>query len=223
MNRRSFLHAAGLSAVGLGLLSTPLGALAQYSRSPGMQASPNNTVILELANFNCSRCRAVNDQYQRMHQAAREHGYDMRFAPVVWEQQPLWPDRVYYAFRDLYPEAESLARNALFDGIHREGMRFENLEQVLAYFERRQVPQAALSVYPNFNAAQLAERANSEDVLFSEIKASRLIEQSGAEEVPVFMWVRDGEVIHAITPAEANGDARALVQLVLRTIINPTP
>lgn len=221
MNRRDFLHALGISGAGLGLLSTPLGAAAQYSRSPGMRASPKDIVILELVNFSCSRCRAVNDQYSRLHQTAREHGYDLRFAPVAWEQQSLWPDRVYYAFRDLYPEVEHLARTAIFDGIHREGMRFENLEQVLAYFERRQVPQAALSVYQGFNAAELADRANSDDVILSEVKAARLIEQSGAEEVPVFLWIQGGEIVHAVTPAEANGDPRALVQLVLRTIINP--
>lgn len=221
MNRRKFLHTLGLSGAGASLLSTPLGALAQYSSSPGMRASPKDIVILELVNFGCSRCRAVNDQYPRLQQVAREQGYDLRFAPVTWEQQSLWPDRVYYAFRDLYPEAEHLARSAIFDGIHREGMRFENLEQVLAYFDRRQVPQAALSIYQGFNAAELAERANSEDVLLSEVKAARLLEQAGADEVPVFLWIRGGEIIHAVTPAEVNGEPRALVQLVLRTIINP--
>lgn len=221
MNRRKFLHTLGLSGAGLGLLSAPLGTLAQYSNSPGMRASPNGIVILELVNFGCSRCRAVNDQYSRLQQAARDHGYDLRFAPVAWEQQSLWPNRVYYAFRDLYPEAEHLARNTIFEGMHREGLRFENLEQVLSYFDRRRLHQAALEIYPSFNAVNLAERANSDDVLFSEVKAARLIEQSGSEEVPVFLWIQDAEVVHAVTPAEANGDPRALVQLVLRTIAAP--
>lgn len=213
MKRRDFLRAG---AVGLALLpAAPV--LAQYSTSPGLPASASGIVVVELANFSCNRCRTVNDHFDRLHRAAREVGHDLRFAPVAWEGQSLWPDRTYYATRDLFPAAESLIRNAMFDGLQREGMLFENISQVLAYLERRQVPEKALKLDPNFSLAAIADRANSDDTMLSEAKAGRLVNMSGAEAVPVFVWVQDGQVINAISPREA-AEPIGLVQLVYQAL-----
>lgn len=213
MNRRNFLLAG---AAGLTL---PFGnALAQYSRSPGLPASPTGVVVVELANFYCNRCRAANDHYDRLVQTAQSMGVDMRFAPVSWEGQSLWPDRTYYATRDLFPAAEGLIRNAMFDGLQREGMIFETLSQVIAYLERRQVTEKALKLDAKFSLASIAERAISDDTMVAEAKAGRLINLTGAEEVPVFIWVKDGEILKAKSPRDAN-DALSLVQLVYREML----
>lgn len=219
MNRRSFLSAAG----GLGLLASPLGAMAQiapYNLSPGLPASPSDTVIVELANFNCSRCHAVNSHFDRLKDAARSRGVDLRFAPLVWERESQWPDRVYYSWRDLYPESEKIIRDVIFDGIHREGMRFEDLAQTTAYIVRRQITERALLINPNFDMDTLVARANTDIGLLSEIKASRLVEQSGAQELPVFMWIAGGEVLHVVSPDEAGNDPRAIAQLMHHTILS---
>lgn len=213
MNRRQFLRAG---VTGLAMLPAAR-ALAQYSTSPGLPASASGIVIVELANFYCNRCRTVNDHFERLQQTARAVGHDMRFAPVVWEGQSLWPDRTYYATRDLFPETEALVRNAMFDGLQREGMLFESVSQVLAYLERRQVPEKALKLNPKFSLAAIAERAASDDTMVSEAKAGRLVNMSGAEEVPVFVWVQDGQVIKTISPRDA-AEPIGLVQLTYREL-----
>jgi hypothetical protein len=168
----------------------------------------------------------VNDHFDRLQRTARAVGHDLRFAPVIWEGQSQWPDRTYYATRDLFPAAEGLIRNAMFDGLQREGMLFESISQVLAYLERRQVPEQAVKLDPKFSLAAVAERANSEDTLLSEAKAGRLVNMSGAEEVPVFVWVQDGQVIKTVSPREA-AEPIGLVQLVYReltkNVAQPTP
>lgn len=216
MNRRTFLHIAAASA----LLLPAMGAFAQssqYSTSPGLPSSPSGVVVVMLANFFCPRCRTVNDQYTRLFQAARDSGVDMRFAPVSWKGQTLWPDRVFYATRDLYPGTEGLIRNAMFDGLQREGMIFESVAQVVAYLERRQVTEDALKVDPNFNLANIAERASSDEAMLAEAKAGRLINMSGAEDVPVFVWLKDGEVVKSISPRDA-ADPLGLAQRVYREL-----
>jgi hypothetical protein len=170
-----------------------------------------------LANFFCPRCRSVNDQYDRLFQAAREVGNDMRFAPVSWKGQSQWPDRIYYATRALYPTTEALVRNAMFDGLQREGMIFESVAQVVAYLERRQVTEAALKLDPNFSLANIAQRASGDETLLSEAKAGRLINMSGAEEVPVFVWVKDGNVIKTLSPRDV-ADPVGLAQRVYREL-----
>jgi thiol-disulfide isomerase/thioredoxin len=216
VNRRTFLRIAAASA----LLLPAAGAFAQssqYNTSPGLPSSPSGVVVVMLANFFCPRCRTVNDHYDRLLQTAREGGTDMRFAPVSWKGQTLWPDRVYYAARDLYPSTESLIRNAMFDGLQREGMIFESVAQVVAYLERRQVTEAALKLDPNFNLANIAERAAADETMLAEAKAGRLVNMSGAEDVPVFVWLKDGDVIKAISPRDA-ADPVGLAQRVYREL-----
>ena len=168
MNRRNFM-----SSIGLAALAAATGTAMAQSTSPGLRASASGIVVVELANFHCNRCRNVNDHFDRLKQAALDAGMDLRFAPVAWDDQSIWPDRVYYSVRDLYPEAEAMVRLAMFDGIQREGMRFEDMPQVLSYLERRQVPRQAAELGSKFNLANVAERALTDDVLFPEMKAGR--------------------------------------------------
>ena len=179
-------------------------------------------VVVELANFFCNRCRQANDHFDRLQRAARQAGHDLRFAPVSWEGQSLWPDRAYYAARDLYPAVEPLIRHALFEGLQRDGMIFQSISQVVAYLERRQFSTQALELEPRFNLADLAERAGTDDILLAEAKAGRLVNLSGAEQVPVFVWVQDGELIKTRSHRDAN-DVIGLVQLVYRDLINNQP
>lgn len=217
MIRRDFLRACAVA-----LAATPLSnAFAQYSTSPGLPASASGIVVVELANLHCNRCRAVNDHFDRLREAARSAGHDLRFAPVAWQGQSVWPDRVYYATRDLFPAAEGLIRGAMFDGLQREGMLFESIAQVLAYLERRQVPEQALKLDPRFSLAQIADRANTDDTLISESKAARLIDLSGADAVPVFVWVKDGQVISTVSPRDA-AEPMGIVQRVFRELTKPT-
>ncbi len=215
MNRRDLLL-AGVAAA----LLPGRAAFAQYNTSPGLTASPSGIVVVELANFGCNRCRNANDHFERLRDAARAAGHDLRFAPVAWEKQSVWPDRVYYATRDLYPAAEGLVRNAMFDGLQREGMLFESITQVIAYMERRQVPENALKLDPQFNLAAVAQRAITEDALLPEAKAARLVSMSGAEYVPVFVWVQDGQIIKTRSPRDAT-DIIGLVNLVYRDLTQP--
>lgn len=215
MNRRSFLMTGAA-----GLMLPAMSAFAQYSTSPGLPASRSGVVVVMLANFYCNRCRQANDHVERLRDAAQGAGHDLRFAPVTWEGQSVWPDRAYYAARDLFPSTEGLIRSALFDGLQREGMLFDSITQIIAYLERRQVAERALKKDPNFNLAAIAERAIQDDTMVAEAKAGRLVNLSGAEEVPVFVWVQDGQVIKTRSLRETN-DVIGLVQLVFRDLMQP--
>lgn len=207
MNRRAFLR----SVAGMGLAALTPAVLAQGA------VQPSSVTLVELINFHCSRCRAVNGQFERIEQAARDAGMAVRVGPVAWDTQSLWPDRVYYALRDLYPAVEADVRAVLFDGIQNDGQRFEDITQVMAFLERRKVFERAAQLDASFRSEKVIDYASSNTPLQAEMRAIRLIEHTGATEVPVFVWVKGGKVISSLTPAAAS-EPGALVQQVIQRI-----
>lgn len=213
MKRRSLIAALGLVSLMYGV-----GANAQSAApAPGLNPSTSGVVLVEVANFHCPVCRVVNDHYERIRQSAAQAGVAFHFAPVTWDNHSPWPDRVYYATRDVAPAVAGLVREYLFDGVQRELQRFEDLSQVIAYLERRSVPELALKLDPNFSLANVAQRAATDDTVLSGMKAGRLLVLTHAERVPAFAWVKDGEVIDTVFPAEGE-EPHSVVTRVLRKL-----
>lgn len=185
---------------GLGLALLSFTATAESGPAP---KADGQTVLVEIINFHCPRCKAVNEHYVQIATAAKEANIPFRVVPATWQGQSLWPSRFYYASRDLYPGLENTIRDALFQGIQEEGLAFEELPQVISYLERLKLPQRIKAVLPEFDLLAVAERAASDEPLLSEVKVSMLIEQTGATAVPVFAWVREGKVVHVLSPDDA--------------------
>lgn len=202
MNRRAFIKSVG--AVVLTASATQQAWARQVS----------SRALVQLINFHCSRCFAVNDQHARIAQAASEAGIDYRAAPIAWGDQSMWPSKMYYSLRDLYPGSEDAARDAIFEGVHKEGQRFETLDQMVAFLDRFEVFKQAQTLHEHFNRDKLLSYVASDAPLAAEIRAIRLLEQSAAEQVPVFVWVENGSMTQTISPAQA-AEPGALVQRVM--------
>lgn len=209
MRRRDFI--AG------GAATLMLAALPAWSRSLPPQVPAAAGALVELINFSCARCFAVNAHRERLSAAAAQANLELRIAPVYWDNQSPWPSYAYYAARNLSPQAASYVLDELFAGMHQEGQKFEELSQVLAFLERRQVPAALAEKGITLHLPALAKEAASEAVKTSELKAARLLALSGADEVPVFLWVREGEVKNILHPGHAD-EPTALVGVVITAL-----
>lgn len=197
-SRRTFLKstaAAGASA---------LAPFAFAQTAPGFNLV---TALVEVFNFRCPRCRAVGDWAPRIEAAAKAAGVIYRPAPIAWTAEELWPDRFYYSARDLYPETAPLLRETLFEGFHNSGQTFEALANVLAYMESTGADAKAVQLNKNFNMMHVADRATTDDALYPIAKVVRLLEQTDAEEVPVFLWITGGSITKAMGPSDANEPA----------------
>lgn len=204
-NRRQFL----LSGAGLALGALPLSRALASS-----QQAPMVITVVEIANFNCSRCYAVNKHFDRLQKAAYEARSDLLFTPATWEGQSEWPSRVYYSIRDLHPAIEPLARNTIFEGIHEQGQIFETLSQVQAYFDKEKVFDKAKLVDPGFNWNEVTAYAQSNEPLYSEVRVSKLIELSGAQEVPTFIWIGDSKLIGNVSPLNAPEPLQLVAEVI---------
>lgn len=197
-SRRMFLKSAAAS--GAAVLAPQ--AFAQTAEGPNLV-----TALVEVFNFRCPRCRAVGDWSSRIEAAAKAAGVLYRPAPIAWTADELWPDRFYYAARDLYPETAPLIREALFNGFHDAGQTYEALANVLAYLESSGTDAKAVTLNRSFNIVRVADRATTDEALYPIAKVVRLLEQTDAEEVPVFIWVQGGSITKAIGPSEASEPA----------------
>ena len=207
MNRRYFIHSLAVSALSAGLLPSSV-ALAQDA---------NQITVVQLVNFMCSKSRQVNIQYDRMAMAAKAAKIGFRFAPVTWDTQSPWPARIYYTIRNLYPAAEPVIRNALFDGMQTRGLAFETMSQVMAHLVNSQLDVEATKVEPQFNLATIAEVSTSEDIEVAMLRAARLLILSEAELVPTFVWLQNGEIIKKLA-GEAAANPPALVSLFVKSV-----
>ena len=210
MNRRNFIKSIAASAVGAGLLRGNL-ASAQDA---------NTLTVVQLVNFMCSNSRQVNVQHERMAAAAKFAEVGFRFAPVTWDDQSPWPARIYYTIRNLYPEAEPIIRNAMFDGMQTRGMAFETMSQVMAYLVNSQLDVEATKLSPQFNLATIASASTSEEIEVSMLRAARLLILSEAQFVPAFIWLKEGEIVKTIA-GESAQNPPALVSLFVKTVTQP--
>jgi hypothetical protein len=204
----------------------PMAAFAKTAEKPGGASTsfpapkaPPKTgyTIVEIANFQCTRCAGVNTQYSRLRDEAGKKKIDLLFSPAAWQGQSLWPDRVYYAARDLYPRAQDVVRDAIFKGIHQQGQPFEALVQVRAYFEHEKIIEAAQKADKAFDWKQVEAKANSDDPLWAEVRVSKLIDLAFVTQTPAFLWLGDGQLYKAVNP-KAVDTAGEVVNLVLQQI-----
>ena len=183
------------------------------------QSSPD-IVVVQVANFMCSNSRQVNLQYDRILAACNYAGVGFRFAPVTWQDQSEWPARIYYAVRNLYPKAESVLRDALFDGMQRKGLAFETVSQVMAHLTNNQLDVAATKLEPSFNLATIVQASAKEDIEVSMLRAIRLTALSEVEMLPSFLWIQGGEIIKVLDGNAAPSPAN-LASLFVKTVTTP--
>lgn len=210
MNRRNFIQSLASSTFGVALLQNNI-TFAQ---------DINEVTVVQLVNFMCGNSRQVNVQFDRMAMATKAANVGFRFAPVTWDSQSPWPARIYYTIRNLYPAAEPVIRNALFDGMQARGMAFETMSQVMAHLVNSQIDVEATKLEPQFNLATIAAASTSEDIEVSMLRAARLLILSEAQFVPTFVWLKDGEIIKTLA-GEAAPNPPALVSLFVKTVTTP--
>ena len=207
MHRRTFLQTLGIGAISTGVLHTPL--------AKAQDITP--ITVVQLGNFMCSNSRQVNIQTERMQDAAQYAKIGFRFAPVTWEHQSPWPARVYYAARNLYPAAEPIIRDAMFDGMQTRGLAFETMPQVLTYLMNSQLDVEATKRDTQFNLVAIAEAAKHEDIEVSMLRAIRLLMLSEAQILPAFVWLKDGEIVKKLSAEEAPNPT-TLVSMFVKSV-----
>jgi protein-disulfide isomerase len=162
-------------------------------------AAPPSFYVVEIANFGCAHCRAMDPLIPSLIAATTAAGGEFDFAPLVWDDQSEARDMVYYAVRQQGPDVAAAVRASLFKGIQDNSLPFEDVAQVEAWLQQ-DVP---VSVGIDYD--QLARDLNT-DVLtrLPEAKTARLAKAAGVSATPTFVFIKDGAVVTTLTAAPSD-------------------
>lgn len=169
-------------------------ALALVILSPSILLAGNPAYIVEIANFSCPHCAAMERHYEEIERAAEATGGSLSFAPISWGDQSDWRDRFYYSAAINNKADAELIRRSIYRAAAQSGQPLENIYQVKEWLLQ--------DVGNLINIDEIQEGAYDEDVEAALEKTKRLIAISGIQSVPSYIIIRDGAVIKSIERIE---------------------
>lgn len=151
--------------------------------------------VVKIMNFSCPVCRASESLDTSIRDAVGATGGHFVPAPVPSDDSTGGArERVYYAARDLQPDAESAVRTSLFKGSQDMQMAFTDVPQAVAWL------QDDIGATVSLNWAQLSINADGDPANASLARAARLAVSSGAQAFPTYILLRQGTVVGVLDP-----------------------
>jgi predicted DsbA family dithiol-disulfide isomerase len=185
------------------------GVLVVFSLSTAISAyaAPDTPkfYVVEIANFACSHCRAMESSIPGIADAAQQAGGKYVFGPIVWDEQPIARDLVYYAARIQGNRVERAVRASLYKAVQDNGLLLEDAGQTMAWLQQDIGPEVPIDF------SRLSQDAADSVTALSEVKAAKLAESAGVTGTPTFVFLKDGKSVAILSanPGEASPSALA--------------
>lgn len=164
--------------------------------------------LVEIANFDCPYCYAINKHHPRIKRAAERAGMRFVYAPVPSssDYENAWRERAYYAARHL-PGMEKAVRDALLQT--QEAPRpVRSLDEVTAWLDLM-IPQVRWRDFANDHVAA----TNTTGVIERSV---RLALAAGADSFPSFLIVSSQGVELIPLPGDTDAMADGLIAFLER-------
>lgn len=188
-------------------------ALAAVLLGSAARAEPLEPVsVVKVLSFSCPVCRAAEAQDAHIEPAVRAQGGRFVHAPIPDGQGTGARELVYYAARALGPDVERKIRVSLYKGAQDLGYPFNAVSEVLDWL---QTDLPAL----NLDRNALAKAAAAPAARQALDRAIHLTLRSGAQELPSYLFVRNGEVLATLDlPNSGRANLLGLREVVLQRL-----
>jgi protein-disulfide isomerase len=168
--------------------------------------------VVKIINFSCPYCRASESMDEPIRRAVQEGGGRLVYAALPADESSDGSrELVYYATRDAFPQLEPQVRAALFKGAQDLGYPLMTTEQTAEWLSTEMQDQKIDWTRITQAAAQQPTRAAFE-------RAVRLTLKSGAQALPSYVIVKDGQLIKTLDVDSGGGNYSALREAVLTAI-----
>lgn len=170
---------------------------------PAAAAGDARPALVEIANFDCPYCYALNQHHRRIEQAAARAGYRFIYAPVPNHARfaSAWRERTYYAARNL-PGLESNVRSALLE-TQQAPKPVRTLDEVITWLSMM-VPEVRWREFAN-------NHVTSPETIGAIERSIRLAQRAGASSFPSFLIVSSRGVELIPLPTETDALVNALI------------
>jgi protein-disulfide isomerase len=167
--------------------------------------------VVKIINFTCPYCRSSEALDPPLKQAAEATGGRFVYATIPTED----PDDsarelVYYAARHVIPEHEPFVRASLYKGAQDLGYPLATAAQTVEWL-------ATDLARLNIDWTKVLQASGEKAALDAYQRALRLTVRSGAQVLPTYVLVKDGEVLRTLD-VEAAGNYASLREAVLTAI-----
>lgn len=183
----------------IALLLAPLWAQAEVS-------------VVKIINFSCPYCRASESMDDPIRKAAEATGGKMVYATLPADESSDGSrEKVYYAARSLMPDKEPAIRQSLYKGAQDLGYPLATAEQTIEWLSTDLV-----SLKYDWTLVASAVRGSVAQEAYA--RAVRLTLKSGAQVLPSYVVVKDGELVRTLDVESTGGSYSALREAVLSAI-----
>lgn len=177
-------------------------------------AQAREVSVAKVVNFSCATCRASESQDDAIRAAVRSTGGQFVLATMPMAQDNYWRELLYYAARAYDPALESKVRESLYRGAQDMGLPFSDMTQVVVWLTQ-DLPEQRVD-WTALGRSALTDGAAREALG----RALRLIVASGAQKIPSYVFIVDGELqgLLDLDTGSRNGSLVELRQSVLKRI-----
>lgn len=168
--------------------------------------------VVKIINFSCPFCKSSEAMDEPIRRAVEKTGGKMVYAALPADESSDGSrERAYYAARSLLPEKEPLIRQSLYKGAQDLGYPLATAEQTVDWLST----DLATLKYDWTLVLGAVESSAAKDAF---ARAVRLTVKSGAQVLPSYVVVKDGELIRTLDVDSTGGSYAALREAVLSAV-----
>lgn len=157
--------------------------------------------VVKIINFECTHCAQSNGLDNAFRKELKKYKARLVIAPVSTDTANNAKDRVFYAIKKVNEDASFWAKDYIFKAYHEFSMKLDDTYQVEEWLKQ----EMQNSPYANLAWDDIAKLYFTKDTDKTMIRAYNLVIQNDLENLPAFLFIKEGKVIKVIDYSEDKG------------------
>ncbi len=157
--------------------------------------------VVKIISFECPHCAASNSFDNTLRREIKPYKGRLVIAPVSPQVETNAKDRVFYSVKKINEDASFVVKDQIFRAYHEFDLKFEDTFQVEEWVKQ----ELQNTTFNNLDWETISKLYFSDDVTTAMIKAYQLIVKNDLENLPVYVYLKDGKVIKVVDYSDDKG------------------
>lgn len=157
--------------------------------------------VVKIINFECPHCATSNHLDSSFRKYINQYNGRLVIAPVSAQIETNAKDRVFYAVKKIDEESSFLVKDQIFRAYHEFNLKFDDTYQAEEWIKQELQNTPVINL--DWEAiAKLYFAPETDKVM---IKALKIIIQNDLENLPAYVFYKDGQVLKVVDYSEDGG------------------